>query len=163
MSAPRCDASRVQGLSGAQTKLVAPAYLQPADLFLDRMGESIRGRTYVFTDLDGEELCLRPDVTLPACRVYLARHPKADVEARLWYNGPCYDGLVARFKGQPIPATGFSIGVSRLASALSTLGKLKDTALPGPVVVAVFDKKQIANPIAPIYRNEASYDSSCDR
>ncbi len=71
-------------------ELVAPAYLQPADLFLDRMGEAIRGRTYVFTDLDGEELCLRPDVTLPACRVYLERHPNAGVEARLCYNGPAF-------------------------------------------------------------------------
>ncbi|MHA1165977.1 MAG: ATP phosphoribosyltransferase regulatory subunit [Alphaproteobacteria bacterium] len=71
-------------------ELVAPAYLQPADLFLDRMGESIRGRTYVFTDLDGEELCLRPDVTLPACRLYLERHPNADVEARICYNGPAF-------------------------------------------------------------------------
>ena len=71
-------------------ELVAPAYLQPADLFLDRMGETIRGRTYVFTDLDGEELCLRPDVTLPTCRVYLERHPKADVDARLCYNGPAF-------------------------------------------------------------------------
>jgi histidyl-tRNA synthetase len=60
-------------------------------------------------------------------------------------GGGRYDGLVARFKGQPIPATGFSIGVSRLASALASLGKLKDTVLPGPVVVAVFDKKQIAD------------------
>jgi ATP phosphoribosyltransferase regulatory subunit len=71
-------------------ELVAPAYLQPADLFLDRMGESIRGRTYVFTDLDGAELCLRPDVTLPACRLYLERYPNCDVEARFCYNGPVF-------------------------------------------------------------------------
>lgn len=71
-------------------ELVAPAYLQPADLFLDRMGEAIRGRTYVFTDMDGAELCLRPDVTLPACRVYLERHPQADTPARLCYNGPAF-------------------------------------------------------------------------
>lgn len=76
--------------NGRGYELVAPSYLQPADLFLDRMGESIRGRTYVFTDLDGEELCLRPDVTLPACRVYLGRHPQGDVEARLCYNGPAF-------------------------------------------------------------------------
>ena len=75
---------------GRGYELVAPAYLQPADLFLDRMGESIRGRTYVFTDLDGAELCLRPDVTLPACRVYLARNPLGDKEARLCYNGPAF-------------------------------------------------------------------------
>lgn len=76
--------------NGRGYELVAPSYLQPADLFLDRMGESIRGRTYVFTDLDGEELCLRPDVTLPACRVYLERHPQGDVETRLCYNGPAF-------------------------------------------------------------------------
>ena len=71
-------------------ELVAPAYLQPADLFLDRMGEAIRGRTYVFTDMDGEELCLRPDVTLPACRVYLERYPEAKAQARFCYNGPAF-------------------------------------------------------------------------
>ena len=60
-------------------------------------------------------------------------------------GGGRYDGLVARFKGQPIPATGFSIGVSRLYTALSTLGKLKQTAVSGPVVVTVFDKKSIAD------------------
>ena len=59
-------------------------------------------------------------------------------------GGGRYDGLVARFKGQPIPATGFSIGVSRLYAALSTLGKLKQTEVPGPVVVTVFDKDRMA-------------------
>ncbi len=60
-------------------------------------------------------------------------------------GGGRYDGLVARFKGQPVPATGFSIGVSRLYTALSTLGKLKGTETPGPVVVAVFDKNCMAD------------------
>jgi histidyl-tRNA synthetase len=60
-------------------------------------------------------------------------------------GGGRYDGLVARFKGQPIPATGFSIGVSRLYTALSTLGKLNETAASGPVVVAVFDKDCMAD------------------
>jgi len=44
---------------------VAPSYIQPASLFLDRIGETLRARTYVFTDPNGEELCLRPDLTLP--------------------------------------------------------------------------------------------------
>ncbi len=60
-------------------------------------------------------------------------------------GGGRYDGLVARFRGQPIPATGFSIGVSRLYAALNALGKLEAAQLQGPVVVAVFDKKQIAD------------------
>lgn len=69
---------------------VAPSILQPASLFLDRMGESIRGRTYVFTDNDGEELCLRPDLTLPVGRIYVERHPDAQEEARYCYNGPAF-------------------------------------------------------------------------
>jgi len=57
-----------------------------------------------------------------------------------------YDGLVARFRGEPVPATGFSVGVSRLLSALSILGKLGGQAeAMGPVVVLVMDKDQIAH------------------
>ena len=39
-------------------------------------------------------------------------------------GGGRYDGLVSRFRGEPVPATGFSIGVSRLMAALKALGKL---------------------------------------
>jgi histidyl-tRNA synthetase len=60
-------------------------------------------------------------------------------------GGGRYDGLVERFRGQPVPATGFSIGVSRLMAALRHLGKLATEAEPGPVVVTVFDKDRIAD------------------
>jgi ATP phosphoribosyltransferase regulatory subunit len=69
---------------------VAPSIIQPADILLDQIGEAIRGRTYVFTDLTGAELCLRPDLTVPVSRLYLERHPRADVEARYCYNGPAF-------------------------------------------------------------------------
>jgi len=69
---------------------VAPSIIQPANVFLDQIGEAIRGRTYVFTDLAGEELCLRPDLTVPVSRLYLERHPQADVQARYCYNGPAF-------------------------------------------------------------------------
>jgi ATP phosphoribosyltransferase regulatory subunit len=69
---------------------VAPSIIQPADIFLDQIGEAIRVRTYVFNDLSGEELCLRPDLTVPVSRLYLERHPRADVEARYCYNGPAF-------------------------------------------------------------------------
>jgi len=55
-------------------------------------------------------------------------------------GGGRYDGLVSRFRSQPVPATGFSIGVSRLYAALTHLGKLKGNAAQGPVVVLVMDK-----------------------
>jgi histidyl-tRNA synthetase len=55
-------------------------------------------------------------------------------------GGGRYDGLVSRFRGEPVPATGFSIGVSRLMSALKALGKLDTSATIGPVVVLVMDR-----------------------
>lgn len=59
-------------------------------------------------------------------------------------GGGRYDGLVGRFRGEAVPATGFSIGVSRLASALSYL---KADAKPefGPVVVVVMDRDETAH------------------
>jgi histidyl-tRNA synthetase len=53
-------------------------------------------------------------------------------------GGGRYDGLVSRFRGEPVPATGFSIGVSRLQAALTMLGKLDTKPQAGPVVVTVF-------------------------
>ena len=55
-------------------------------------------------------------------------------------GGGRYDGLVSRFRGEPVPATGFSIGVSRLQAALTMLGKLDTRPEFGPVVVTVFDR-----------------------
>ena len=60
-------------------------------------------------------------------------------------GGGRYDGLVSRFRGEPVPATGFSIGVSRLAATLQHLGKLDGKPEPGPVVVTVFDKDRLAD------------------
>ena len=53
-------------------------------------------------------------------------------------GGGRYDGLVSRFRGEPVPATGFSIGVSRLQAALTMLGKVDTKPAYGPVVVTVF-------------------------
>ncbi len=55
-------------------------------------------------------------------------------------GGGRYDGLVSRFRDEPVPATGFSIGVSRLMTALKNLGKLDLSVGIGPVVVLVMDK-----------------------
>jgi histidyl-tRNA synthetase len=60
-------------------------------------------------------------------------------------GGGRYDGLVSRFRGEPIPATGFSIGVSRLQAALTHLRKISEKPAPGPVVVTVFDRDRVAD------------------
>src|SRR4029078_11829142 len=82
-------------LSFAQAGYVQaePAILQPAEPFLDLSGEDIRKSLYLTTDPSGEELCLRPDLTIPVARDYLAS-PRAGQPA-----GFCYLGPVFRYRG----------------------------------------------------------------
>ena len=60
-------------------------------------------------------------------------------------GGGRYDGLVGRFRSEAVPATGISIGVSRLMAALQHLKKVDTQPEPGPVVVTVFDPDRIAD------------------
>lgn len=62
-------------------------------------------------------------------------------------GGGRYDDLVSRFRGEAIPATGFSIGVSRLAAALDA-AKRSNAGEVGPVVVLVMDKARVADSFA---------------
>jgi len=64
--------------------------VQPANAFLDVIGEELRARTYVFTDPDGAELCLRPDLTVPTCLHYLSDPSAAGDAPRYCYNGPAF-------------------------------------------------------------------------
>ena len=60
-------------------------------------------------------------------------------------GGGRYDGLVKRFTGQDVPATGFSIGVSRLMSALKNNGLLEGADNQAPVLVTVMDRDALAS------------------
>ena len=66
-----------------------PAILQPAEPFLDLSGEEIRRRMYLTLDPAGHELCLRPDLTIPVSRDYLAS-PVAGRAAGFCYLGPVF-------------------------------------------------------------------------
>ena len=68
---------------------VAPALLQPAEPFLDLSGEDIRKRMVLTTAPDGAEFCLRPDLTIPVSRDYLAS-PQAGHAAGFCYLGPVF-------------------------------------------------------------------------
>ncbi|MFG1400351.1 ATP phosphoribosyltransferase regulatory subunit [Xanthobacter sediminis] len=70
-----------------------PPILQPADVFLDLSGESIRRRLFLTTDADGRELCLRPDLTIPVARAVLQN--AIAMPAAVSYLGPVF-----RFRGE---------------------------------------------------------------
>ncbi len=68
---------------------LAPAILQPAEPFLDLSGEDIRKRMYLTAAPGGDELCLRPDLTIPVSRDYLAS-AAAGKPAGYCYLGPVF-------------------------------------------------------------------------
>jgi histidyl-tRNA synthetase len=62
-------------------------------------------------------------------------------------GGGRYDGLVSRFRGEPVPATGFSVGVSRLLAALQAIKSpiVSGKTPSGPVLVTIFDRERVAD------------------
>jgi len=70
-----------------------PTILQPAEPFLDLSGEGIRKSLYLTSDPGNEELCLRPDLTIPVARDYLASSRNGQAA------GFCYLGPVFRYRG----------------------------------------------------------------
>jgi ATP phosphoribosyltransferase regulatory subunit len=96
---------------------------------LDRSGEEIRRRTFTLTDPSGNEMCLRPDLTIPICKAWI--ESKAKSPARL-----CYHGLAFRFQpGEPERPTQFYqagaelLGVENRAAAETEILKLSVEAL----------------------------------
>jgi ATP phosphoribosyltransferase regulatory subunit len=100
-AAPRATGSAAWAdallLSFAQAGYIQaePAILQPAEPFLDLSGEDIRKSLYLTTDASGEELCLRPDLTIPVARDYLASS-RAGQPAGFSYLGSVFRYLGGR-------------------------------------------------------------------
>jgi len=98
---------------------VSPAILQPAEPFLDLTGEDMRRHMFVLTDTAGRELCLRPDLTIPVARDYLASSAAATARAA----GLCYLGAVFRDRG-----SGSGLGAGEfLQAGIESFGRA-DTA-----------------------------------
>ncbi len=84
------SATILQVFDRAGFEVVAPSYMQPAALMLDLVGEQMREQTYGCVDRSGHELCLRTDMTVPACRLYLQRFPEAREPAKYSYSGTVF-------------------------------------------------------------------------
>jgi ATP phosphoribosyltransferase regulatory subunit len=76
-------------LEAAGHGFVEPAVLQPVEPFVDLAGEDLRRRLFLTSAADGRELCLRPDYTIPVCRLHLDTGA-AGREARYAYLGPVF-------------------------------------------------------------------------
>jgi ATP phosphoribosyltransferase regulatory subunit len=87
-SAAQADAL-LQTFARAGYTHARPSILQPAEPFLDLSGEDIRKSLYLTTDATGEELCLRPDLTIPVARDYLAS-ARAGAATGFYYLGPVF-------------------------------------------------------------------------
>src|SRR5437667_8187356 len=86
---PRAEALLAHFERAGYTR-AAPDLMQPAGPFLDLSGEEIRRRMYLTSDAEGRELCLRPDLTIPVSREYLASAAAGKAQ------GFCYLGPVFR-------------------------------------------------------------------
>jgi ATP phosphoribosyltransferase regulatory subunit len=109
-----------------------PSILQPAEIFLDRSGEEIRRRTFALTDPSGDELALRPDLTIPICKHAVESGTK--LPARISYNG-------LAFRYQPNrperPTQFFQAGVELLGVADAAAGEAEILGLAFEAMRAV--------------------------
>ncbi len=83
------EASLSKAASNKGAQLIQPANILPASILLELTGESVRGRLCSFTAPDGEEYCMRPDMTAPIA-LEVAR---GNLDAKRYL----YSGAVYRF------------------------------------------------------------------
>ena len=113
-----------------------PAILQPAEPFLDLSGEDIRARMFLTAGRAGEELCLRPDFTIPVSRDYLAS-PAAGRP-----QGYCYLGPVFRDRGS-LPGEFLQAGIESFGRTDKAAADAETLAL-GLEATAHFGRKRPA-------------------
>ncbi len=94
--APRTAGERaLDCLLAAGFERTEPPILHPAAIFLDMSGEEVRRRLFLTADAAGEELCLRPEYTIPVCRAYLSSDNAGKI-AEYSYLGPVFRARAGR-------------------------------------------------------------------
>jgi len=133
-----------------------PRLLQPAGVFLDRLGENFRGRLYLTSDAAGAELCLRPEYTIPVCLDYLAG-AAAGAAANIAYGGPIFlagagetpqAGLESFGREDREAADAEILAVALEAAADAGAGPLQVRFGDAGLVTALLDRL----PLAPVWR-----------
>jgi ATP phosphoribosyltransferase regulatory subunit len=136
-----------------------PPVLQPAEPFLDLSGEDIRRRMFLTTDPEGRELCLRPDLTIPVSRDYLAS-PSAGKPVGFCYLGTVFrhrEGLASEFLQAGIESFGRADKAAADAEMLALgLEATTQYGVPAPVIrmgdVGLFSAFVAALDLAPAWK-----------
>lgn len=126
--APMAASSALQKIEAAGFTRLSLPILQPAAPFIDRMGPEMQRRLFTFTDPGGEQLCLRPDLTIPTALAHIASG--AGGEARYCYQGTAFR-YQPRGSGQPEEFTQLGLEIigsdGGLDDDLAVLGAIKTT------------------------------------
>lgn len=116
---------------------VEPPVLQPADVFFELSGEELRRRLFLTENSAGEELCLRPDLTIPVCLAHLANGNPLPASY-------CYLGPVFRDQGG---GTG-----EYLQAGIESLGRQDREAADAECVVLALESVRHYGCAAPVIR-----------
>jgi ATP phosphoribosyltransferase regulatory subunit len=129
---------------------IEPPILHPAAIFLDMSGEEIRGRLFLTNGASGEELCLRPEYTIPVCRTYLASAEAGRV-AEYSYLGPV-------FRAQAGPEA--DRGGERIQTGLESFGRKDAEAADAEIfALAMEAAAEAGGPLAARLGDVHLYDS----
>jgi ATP phosphoribosyltransferase regulatory subunit len=163
-SAPSIDVhNRAEALVAAFERAgyarVSPAILQPAEPFFDLSGEDMRRHMYLVTDTAGREFCLRPDLTIPVARDYLAS-AAASHPASFCYMGPVFrdsGGVSGEFLQAGIESFGRTDEAAADAEALALgIEATLQYGLPAPRIVigdvALFAALVAALDLPPVWK-----------
>jgi len=128
-----------------------PRLLQPAGVFLDRLGEDFRGRLFLTTDGASAELCLRPEYTIPIALDYIASG--VDEPTAFAYGGPTFRigegeapqaGLESFGRADREAADAEILGLALDAAAAAGAPRLKVRLGDAGLVGAFLDRLELA-------------------
>jgi ATP phosphoribosyltransferase regulatory subunit len=144
--APTQASDGIKQLEEAGFRRLSLPILQPAAPFIDRMGPEMQRRLFTFTDPGGEQLCLRPDLTIPTALAHIAAGQNAPARY-------CYQGTAFRYQprgsGQPEEFTQLGLeiigGDDGLENDMEVIFRILETAqnaglkLDDPITIKVTD------------------------
>ncbi|MEO1701011.1 MAG: ATP phosphoribosyltransferase regulatory subunit [Pseudomonadota bacterium] len=139
--------ARIEDLLVARNaKLAAVDILQPAEPFLDTAGDEMRRRIFMARGVDGRNVCLRPEFTIPVC---LAHLKNGKLPARHAYVGEVF-------------RQGRAEGMEFLQAGIEDLGDTERTVADARIItdaLALLDRLDAASPLQVTLGDQSVFDA----